>query len=479
MKFTTPIVIGLEIHLQLATKTKLFCSCPCQPEKKTTNSDNKENPNTRTCPICLGHPGSKPVFNKKVLEFSTKLALALNCNISKNLIFSRKSYFYPDLAKNYQITQYELPLGENGFLQLPNGKKIGITRVHIEEDPASLIHQGSIDTSSFTLVDYNRSGNPLCEIVTEPDIQSPEEARDFLNALIAIVKYLNIFNSENCIVKADANISIKESGYVRSEVKNISGFKEIERALFYEVDRQKNAFEKKEAFVQDTRAWDSNKGLTFRMRTKETEADYGYILDPDLVAIPLTDEYINKIKSKLPELPFEKSKKFVNDFKINKEDAHILAQEKSLAELFEKVATQVDPILAAKWLRHELNKVLNLQNKSLEEIKTDETQIIELLTLVQEKKITDLTGREILEKLIESPFSPTEYVKEHNLESVSDESLIREICEEAIKENPKAIQDFKDGNKKAINSIIGKVMKATKGQASPSKVNEVMEELTK
>ena len=259
MNFTSDIVIGLEIHVQLNTKTKLFCSCPTQ---------GSEEPNTRTCEVCLGMPGSKPVLNKAALEYALKLALALEWEISSNLTFSREAYFYPDLAKNYQISQYEIPLGIKGKLHLKSGKTIGITRVHMEEDPAALVHPNGMVDSKFVLIDYNRSGNPLCEVVTEPELTSPDEARDFMKQLIAVLNYLKIFDQDNCIIKADANISIKEKDYTRVEIKNITGFKEIERALNYELERQK-----REDVVQETRAWDAETGVTRSLRKKETEEE--------------------------------------------------------------------------------------------------------------------------------------------------------------------------------------------------------------
>ena len=256
-KFTSDVVIGLEINVELDTNTKLFCGCA------TSGSDE---PNSRTCEVCIGAPGSKPVLNKKAVDYALKLCLALECNISPSLVFSRKSYFYPDMSKNYQITQYEIPLGKKGKLKLSSGKEIGITRIHMEEDPAALIHPAGMTGSSFVLIDYNRSGDPLCEVVTEPDLESPEEARDFMKQLITVINYLKIFDDSHCIIKADANISIKESGYTRVEIKNITGFKEIERALKYEVERQKQNIKDIE---HETRAWDSDKGITFSLRKKE------------------------------------------------------------------------------------------------------------------------------------------------------------------------------------------------------------------
>ncbi len=480
--FTTDIVIGLEIHIELDTKTKLFCSCP---------THGSEEPNTRTCEICLGMPGSKPVLNKKAVEFALKLCVALGCEISHELIFSRKSYFYPDMSKNYQISQYEIPLGKNGKLKLKpketpsflgtknpkdflvNGKEIGITRVHMEEDPASLVHPHGMKGGSYVLVDYNRSGNPLVEIVTEPDLTSPDEARDFMKQMITVLDYLEIFDINRGVIKADANISIKESGYTRVEIKNITGFREIERALLYEVNRQKNEI-KSRKIEQETRAWDSEKGISFSLRKKETEEDYGYIIDTDLVVTEINKKWIDEIKKLMPELAQDKVKKFIERFKIKKEDAEIIAAEKELAEMFEKVAEKIDPSLAAKWLRRELMRVLNYNGKGLHETEIDSKHMIDLLKLVEIKKITDSVAAKILEKLIEKPFDVKEYVKNESLEAVSDISELEKFCREAIKENSQAVADYKKGEAKALNFIVGSVMKKTKGKATPKEVNEIL-----
>src|SRR3990167_5464657 len=358
-QFTSDIVIGLEVHAEIDCKTKLFCGCP---------THGSEEPNTRTCPTCLGMPGSKPVLNEKAVEFALKLCLALNCEISPELIFSRKSYFYPDLAKNYQISQYEIPLGKKGVLKLRNGKEVGITRVHMEEDPASLVHPAGMRESQYVLVDYNRSGNPLVEIVTEPDLASPDEARDFMKQLITVLNYLEIFDINDGIIKADANVSIKESDYARVEIKNITGFKEIERALMYEVSRQQDETSHHKKIEQETRAWDSEKGITFTLRKKETEEDYGYIIDTDLTVVEITGKLVKEIKKEMPELAQDKVRKFVEKHKIKKEDAIVLAQEKLLADLFEKVAEEIDAALAAKWLRRELVRVLNYNKKELHQL---------------------------------------------------------------------------------------------------------------
>ncbi len=468
MNSKTGIIIGLEVHIELNTNTKLFCGCPTK---------GSEEPNTRTCEVCLGHPGSKPVLNKKAIEFAVKLCLALDCKLSKELIFSRKSYFYPDMSKNYQISQYDIPLGSDGNLKLKSGKEIGIIRVHMEEDPASLVHPAGMQESAYVLVDYNRSGNPLLEIVTEPCMEGADEARDFMKHLITVLEYLDIFDINNGIIKTDANVSIKESGYVKQEVKNITGFKEIEMALNYEIARQKEIVNEGKKIIQETRAWDSGKGLTFTLRKKETEDDYGYIPDSDLVKIEITKSLVEGIKKDMPELAHDKIKKFISKYKISKEDAEVLAAEKSLAEMFEKVASGVNPILAAKWLRRELVRVLNYNKKELHEVEINEKHIIQLLKLVENKKITDNIGAKILEKLVEKPFDVNEYVRKENLEAVSDTSELEKYCKEAINENPKAVEDYKNGEDKALNFIVGQVMRKSKGKATPNEVNEIIKKL--
>ncbi len=464
------VIIGLEVHVELDTNTKLFCSCPTK---------GSEEPNTRTCEVCLGHAGSKPVLNKKAVEYALKLCLALNCKVSKELIFSRKSYFYPDMAKNYQITQYEIPLGTNGSLKLKSGKEIGITRVHMEEDPAALIHPKGMQESSYVLVDYNRGGDPLLEIVTKPELASAEEAREFMKQLITVLSYLEIFDINNNIIKADANISIKESGFVKHEVKNITGFKEIERALLYEILRQKAEFNEGKKLSQETRAWDSEKGLTFLLRKKETEEDYGYILDSDLVKTEITNEMLSRIKKEMPELAHDKIAKFIAKHKLKKEDAEIIAAEKELAEMFEKVAEEINPILAAKWLRRELVRVLNYSKKAIHEIEMDEKHMIQLLKLVESKKITENVAQKLLEKLIEKPFDVNEYVKKESLGAVSEIKELEKYCKEAISENPQAVEDYKKGQEKALNFLVGKVMAKTKGKATPKEVNEILKKWIK
>ncbi|MBW3022679.1 Asp-tRNA(Asn)/Glu-tRNA(Gln) amidotransferase subunit GatB [Candidatus Woesearchaeota archaeon] len=441
------VIIGLEIHAELDTDSKLFCSCPTEAEE----------PNTATCEICLGMPGSKPVVNKKAIEYALKLCLALNCKISPELIFSRKTYFYPDMSKNYQITQYEMPLGNEGFVEIEN-KKVGLIRIHMEEDPASLVHSGGMAKASSVLVDYNRSGRPLCEIVTKPEIYSPQEAREFMKKLITILQYLKIFDIRNCIVKADVNISIKDSNYTRVEIKNITGFKEIERALIHEIERQKNEVLEGKTLVQETRAWDSALGITTSLRKKETEEDYGYIYDPDLVAVEITKELVEKTKKELPELPAQRKKRYIEKLKINKDDAEIISSDYVLSEIFEKaLLRKANPVLAADWIRRELPRVANYNKKDVSDLleeKEFSEHFEQILEMFGTKQVTGQVARELLNKIADKTLykeakSPSEYTKKKDLGAVSDSSEIKKFCQEAIKENPKAVEDYKKGEEKS------------------------------
>ena len=465
-KFTSDIVIGLEIHIEMATDSKLFCGC-------ATHGDDR--PNSRCCPVCLGHPGSKPVLNKKAVEYAIKLALATKCEIARELIFSRKSYFYPDMAKNYQISQYDIPLATEGSITLESGKVIGLTRIHIEEDPAALVHPSGMQKSSYVLVDYNRSGDPLVEVVTEPELISPEEAREFMKQLITILGYLEIFDVNRCIIKADANVSIKDADYTRVEIKNITGFKEIERALKYEVFRQK---ENAKEVAHETRAWDSERGMTFSLRKKEVEEEYGYIIDPDLVRTGISKEWIKEIEKEMPELAHDKLKKYEKEHG-SIQSMSVIAKDKKLAEFFEKVIedAKVDAKLASHWVELELKRVLNYNKKKIDETKIMPKHLIDIINLVQDKKVTEQTGREVIEKLIEKAFDVKEHVEKYGLKAVDDISEIKKICKKVIGENTTAVEQYKQGGEKAIHFIIGQVMKITKGKAKPDLVNKIIKEL--
>ncbi|MFW6014479.1 MAG: Asp-tRNA(Asn)/Glu-tRNA(Gln) amidotransferase subunit GatB [Nanoarchaeota archaeon] len=470
MNFTSDIIIGLEIHIELDTETKLFCGC-------NRKRDEDEEPNTRVCPVCLGHPGAKPRLNKKAVEHAMRLALATKSEITPELVFSRKSYFYPDLAKNYQVSQYEIPLASKGVIELPSGKEIQITRIHMEEDPASLIHPGGMGKSNYVLVDYNRSGDPLCEMVTEPVIESPVEAREFMKQLHTLLKYLKIFDIKNCLIKADANISIKESGYKRAEIKNITGFKEIERAINYEVERQKEEVKEGKSLFQETRAWDAFAGITRPMRKKETEDDYGYIIEPDLVKTNITTDLVEKLRKELPELPNEKAARYIKELGLDPTDATVISSSYGMACMFEVIAGDVDPVLTAKWLRRELTKVMNYQKIDFDQLRITTKHLKDLLSLLQSKKITENIAQNILEKLSEKTFDVKEYVKKEGLEAVSDESELERYCTEAINEAQKAVEDYRAGNEKSMNFIVGIVMKKTRGKASPNEVKEIIKRL--
>ncbi|MFH1332531.1 MAG: Asp-tRNA(Asn)/Glu-tRNA(Gln) amidotransferase subunit GatB [archaeon] len=446
--------IGLEVHVQLNTKSKIFCSCPTQ---------GSEEPNTRVCDICGGFPGSKPSFNRGVLMQALKVALALNCEVKDSMFFSRKSYFYPDMPKNFQITQFEIPLAENGELE-----GVKIRRIHMEEDPGRLVHQAGL-----TLVDYNRSGVPLVEVVTEPDFKSPEEVRDWLNKLITILEYLDVYSRiSEASLRADANIST--DGGERVEIKNIGGVKDIERALNFEIERQK-----KEKAVRETRGWDADKGVTISLRRKETEEDYGYIFEPDLTEFEISKDLVKEVKSKLPELAAQRINRFVDQYKIDVADAEVLTQDILLAELFEKVAKEIDPVLAARWLRRDLLKLLNYNKKTLKDLKIDETHIIDLLSLLESRQISDNVAKDLMIRLMEKPFDVKGYVKKHNLLLVSDSSGLDKLCDEVIKEFPKAVNDFKAGNAGALNFLIGQVVRKTKGTASTEVVRKLFEKKLK
>jgi aspartyl-tRNA(Asn)/glutamyl-tRNA(Gln) amidotransferase subunit B len=463
--FTSDVVIGLEVHAELKTLSKLFCGCG-----RTGNQE----PNTRTCPVCLGHPGSKPVVNRRAIEYATKLGLALGSGISRQVIFSRKSYFYPDMSKNFQISQYETPLATGGSVKLSSGKEVRLVRIHLEEDPAALIHPAGMERSSFVLVDYNRSGNPLCEVVTMPDLESPGEARDFMRQLISVLQYLGIYD-DTCILKADANVSIRESGYVRVEIKNISGFKEIERALRYEVERQKKEY--KDGIVQETRAWDAEAGITRSMRKKETEEDYGYIVEPDLVSTALDESWIEAVKSGLPELAREKALRLVREHGLKLDDAAIISAQMELASLYEKVSQKVDKVLAAKWLRRELVRVMNYNSIDFADLKIDESHLIDLLKLIESGQITDAVGQKLLELLVIEPFDVKAYVKKEGLGRVTDEASLQALAGKVVLENSKVVEDYKTGNEKSLNFLIGHVMRLSKGTAAPQKVREILKSI--
>ncbi len=453
--------IGLEIHgyINVESRTKLFCNCALDAEA---------HPNTNICPVCTAQPGSKPMAaNKEAFDKVVAISEMLGCKTNKRLLFQRKHYDWPDLPSGYQRTisgSYSFPVGVNGsFLG------IGISDVHLEEDPARWDPETGF-------VDYNRSGFPLVEIVTAPDFEGTEQVRDWLKKLMTTLSYIRAIDA-NAGIKSDVNVSIAPE-FNRVEIKNVNSFRSIVSAIEYELKRQEKEVREGKQIMQQTRAWNDNAAITVFMRSKEQAMDYMFIPDPDLPVIKIDDTYISNIASKLPEKPSEKIEKY-KKMKIDAVDAQVISSELLLAELFEKVIREINPVLAARWLRKELLRVLNYNKKELHELEIDERHIIQLLKLVESKKITDATAQKLLEKLVEKPFDVDKYVKEHNLSAVSDASLLEKLCREAIEENKKVADDYKSGNEKALHKLMGEVMKKSGGKATPKEVNEILRNLLK
>ena len=443
------VMIGLETHVQLNTKTKLFCSCRV-PE-------DEEKPNTCICEVCLGLPGSKPMINEKAIEYSIKLAKALNCKINKTVMFSRKTYFYPDMSKNYQITQYEIPIGEEGYLELKNSKKIRIRRIHLEEDPAKIIHK-----DKYALVDYNRSGIPLCEIVTEPDFENEEEVKEYLKELENILYYLNVYREGS--MKSDVNISIE--GGERVEVKNVSGIKDVEKVIKYELIRQNMLKKRGMKIERETRGWNENRGITYSMRKKEYEEDYGYITDPDITSIDLWDVEI-------PELPRQRIDRFIKQYGLNKEIVYALVSDKELSEVFENLAKEFEPKKISKWLAVVLKKELNYRDIRF---KNSKVAIENLKKLFEEIDSLSDPAIKMSIRLIVDGKSFEESKKEIGLDKKVD---IDPLIDNIIKDNEKAVKDYLDGNDKAINFMIGIILREHKG-LDPKEIREkIIEKIKK
>ena len=456
------IMVGLEVHgyINMESRAKLFCNCAISPNAE---------PNTTICPVCTGQPGSKPMLpNKEAIEKIIAIAAILDCRINERLVFQRKHYSWPDMPTGYQRTMsgsYAVPVGQNGsFLG------IGIEEVHLEEDPA----RWEPETGN---VDYNRSGYPLVEIVTKPDFSSAEEVRTWLRRLTTTLSYIKAINPEMGI-KSDVNVSVAPS-FGRVELKNVNSYRSIVRAIEYETARQQREVTEGRKVPMETRAWNDAKGISVFMRQKETAVDYMFIPEPDLPAVKVTAAQVKKIAEKLPEKPAAKIRKYIQNWKIDHADAEILSSEILLAELFEKVAAVVNPIFAAKWLRRELLRVLNYNKKELGEIKIDEKHVIQLLKLVESRKITDEVAKGILEKLVEKAFDVDEYVRKNNLFAVAEAGILEKYSEEAIAENPAAVADYKSGKEKALNLILGTVMRKSKGKATPQEVKAILERLLK
>ncbi|MEN6611192.1 MAG: Asp-tRNA(Asn)/Glu-tRNA(Gln) amidotransferase subunit GatB [Methanoregulaceae archaeon] len=466
------IIVGLEVHCQLNTKSKLFCSC--------STDYRSDGPNTHVCPVCLGLPGTMPMVNKKAIEYALKVAKALNCTVREESEFSRKNYFYPDLNKAYQITQYDKPLAEKGRVTIEGEdgteKEIRITRVHVEEDPGRLVHMGGVDRAKYSLVDYNRAGIPLIEIVSEPDMRSPKEARRFLNKLRATLEYLAVFDSEKeGSLRVDANISIK--GSERVEVKNITSYKGVEKALTFEITRQKNLLRRGLAVERETRHFQEGRGVTTSSRSKELENDYRYFPEPDLRPLRVRD-WLEKIE--LPELPDARRERFMAQYGCSLNHARTLTGDLRLADFYEKViAAKADPVLAATWVADTLIGELNYRDMGIGNLSPE--YFAELVQLLKEEAITDKSGIEILRAILDAvkenrlPESPKYLVGKLNLGKTGGSAFAAEITE-VIAANAKAVEDYRAGRKEALNFLVGQVMKKTRGRADPGELNRLMQE---
>lgn len=467
-------VIGLEVHAQLKTKTKIFCGCSTQFGAP---------PNTHVCPVCLGMPGVLPVLNRKVVEFALMTALATNCRIAHKSRFARKNYFYPDLPKNYQISQYEQPIAEHGFISIPvddgTEKRIGITRIHMEEDAGKSIHD---PVRPVSFVDFNRTGVPLLEIVSEPDIRSPKEAGAYLRKLRSILRYLGVSdgNMEEGSFRCDANISIRRKGDTRlgtrTELKNVNSFKFVEKALAYEIERQIDVVESGGVVVQETRLWDEAKNRTSSMRGKEEAHDYRYFPEPDLVPVEVDESWIASVRERLPELPDERQNRFMNDFGLSAYDAEILTAERATADFFDQCmkAGGKNPKAVANWIMGELTALLNSRGIGIENSPIVPSQLAELVGLIEEGVISGKIAKTVFAEMAQSGGSPKKIVEEKGLVQVSDESELEQVIDSVLEENPDEVSAYRAGKTKLMGFFVGQVMKKTKGKANPRLVNQIL-----
>ena len=473
------VVIGLEVHAELSTKTKIFCSCPTEFGAK---------PNTHTCPICMAMPGALPVLNEKVVEYAVKAGLATNCQISRDSKNDRKNYFYPDLPKAYQISQYDKPLCNHGYIEIEddegNKKKVKILRIHIEEDAGKLNHD---EYTGGSLVDLNRAGVPLIEIVSEPDLRSSGEADRYLKKLKSILQYIEVSDCkmEEGSLRADVNVSVRKVGDTklgtRTEMKNMNSFKSITRAIDYEVTRQIDVLEEGGKVEQETLRWDDVSGKTFSMRDKEDAQDYRYFPDPDLVAINLSDEYIEDIKNNLPELPESRKERYINKYHLSEKDANIITSSKYLSDLFEKASEVCGNRKAVNnWIISDISRILNEKELEADQIPFTAEHLGHLVELIDKGTISSSIGKKVIEELFENPKEPEEIIKEKGWIQISDEGEIREVVLKVLEENPNSVADYKAGKDRAIGFLVGQAMKATKGKANPQMLNKMLKkELSK
>lgn len=471
------MVIGLEVHVELATKTKIFCGC---------STEFGGAPNTHTCPVCTGMPGSLPVLNKQVVEYAVAIGLAANCRITQMCKFDRKNYFYPDNPQNYQISQLYLPIARDGYVEIESGgvkKKVRIHEMHMEEDAGKLVHD---EWDDATLVDYNRSGVPLVEIVSEPDMRSAEEVISYLEKLRMIIQYLGASDCklQEGSMRADVNLSVREAGSerlgTRTEMKNLNSFKAIARAIEAERERQIELLEEGKPVIQETRRWDDNKESSYAMRSKEDAQDYRYFPEPDLVPIVIGDEWITQVKSRQPELRSEKLERYKKEFDIPQYDAEILTGSKKMADIFEAAAAICGkPKKVSNWLMVETLRLLKEHNMEPEDIRFSPENLAKLVNLAEAGTINSSVAKEVFEKIFDGDIDPETYVEENGLRTVNDENALKAVIKKVIADNPKSVEDYKGGKEKAIAFLVGQTMKAMKGKADPGMVNQMLKEALK
>ncbi len=471
-------VIGLEIHCELKTKTKIFCGC-------ATGFGAEQN--THVCPVCLGLPGVLPTVNKRVVEFGIKAGLATNCTINKYSKFDRKNYYYPDLPKNWQTSQYNLPIAEHGWVDIDvdgEKKRIRLTRIHMEEDAGKLVHSGTtIKDSATSNVDYNRTGVPLLEIVSEPDLRSAEEARAYMEKIKAIMEYIDVSNCrmEEGNLRADINVSLRPAGTeelgTRTEMKNINSFKNLEDAINYEIERQQEVLEDGGHVVQETRTFDPARGITLSMRSKENAHDYRYMPEPDLPPIVTSEETIEKYRSELPELPDARRARLEKEYGLSDYDAGIITSSRAMAEYFDAVvATGADPKLAANWIMGDLAKNLNEDGIDIVKSPVSAERLGKMIGLIMKDTISGKIAKKVFKEMWTNEDDPEKIVKDKGLVQITDTGAIEAAVDAAIAANPKAVSEYKGGKKKAIGALVGQVMKATRGKANPQMVNKMLAE---
>ncbi|MGO0122538.1 Asp-tRNA(Asn)/Glu-tRNA(Gln) amidotransferase subunit GatB [Desulfothermobacter acidiphilus] len=469
-------VIGLEVHVELKTESKIFCGC-----RAAFGAE----PNTHVCPVCLGLPGTLPVLNRRVVEYAIKAALALNCRITPYCKFDRKNYFYPDLPKNYQISQFDLPLASDGYLVIPTSagsKRVGIIRLHLEEDAGKLVHVGTGE-SAYTLVDYNRAGVPLIEIVSAPELSSPEEAKAYAEKLRQIMLYLGVSDCrmEEGSLRIDANISLRPVGStelgVKTEIKNVNSFRSLMRALSYEIERHSEFLERGERIVQETRAWDEEKGITFPMRSKEEAHDYRYFPEPDLPPLVIADEWVESLRQTLPELPDARRQRLITEYGLPEPTASVLTATPEVADYFETALQHYpEPRAVANWVTGELARCLNAAGLAITASPVTPQALAELLKLIDNGTISGKIAKDVFEEMFTSGRDPESIVKEKGLTQISDTEIIRQVVREVIQSHPKVVEDYRRGKEKALSFLVGQVMKATRGRANPAVVNQYLQE---